>query len=349
MGKLDDATVTAEEAAELGSQIAALARAGLPLGAGLRAMAEELSRRTRAALEKIAEQVDRGVPLEQAVQAKAALLPGRLRAVVAAASQSGRLAQTLEPMLALERSGLEVRRRVWLALAYPGLLVVILIALHALFSLFVVPDLGRIFPDFGNETPAFTQVLLALYSPGASLMLIVLAGMALATGVLLAATKGRVDWSQTFLYQVPVLGPLWRFQGLASLCRVVGLLLELEIPVPEALRRTAEALREADLRKACRAVADRVERGEGLADALARSRRFPPRMEPLVRWGERTSALPEALRAAAEMFEGQVVVQGNFLETMILPLTCLLIVSQVLLFVGGLVAPLLFLITRLAG
>jgi type II secretory pathway component PulF len=348
MGTLDDATISAEQAMELGSQIAALAKAGLPLGAGLRAMAAELPRRTRAALEKMADQVDQGVPLEQALQAKAALLPGRLRAVVAAASQSGRLVQTLEPMLALERSSLEVRRRVWLALAYPSVLLVLLIGLHVLFSFFVVPEIGRILFGFNTSLPAFTQVLLALYSPGASLMLVVLAGMALATGVLLAATKDQVGGSQTFLYRVPVVGPLWRFQGLARLCRVLGLLLELEIPVAEALRQAAEATAEADLRKACRAMADRVERGEPLADALARSRRFPPRMEPLARWGERNSALPEALRAAAEMFEGQVVVQGDFLETMLLPLTCLLIVTQVLLFVAGLLVPLLILVRALA-
>ena len=349
MAKFEYGSVGAEEAAELGSRVAALAKAGLPLGAGLRAMAGELAGRSRAALAKMADRLDRGASLEEALQAEAGLLPGHLRAVVSAAARCQRLGQALDPMIAVERQRLEVRRRVWLALAYPGLLAGLMLALHAFFSLAIVPQLAQMLRGYNMDMPAFTQLVVAVYSPGCGAASLVLAGLTLALAVVLLSTRGWLDWSQTFLYRIPVVGPLWRFQGLAGACRLIGLLLELELTVPEALRRTAEALREGDLKKACRRVAERVERGEALTEAMVRSRRFPARIRPILEWGEQTSALPEAFRVAAEIFEGQVAVQGTFLETIVMPVASLAILFQILFFIIGMFAPLVAVLARLTG
>ena len=40
----------------------------------------------------------------------------------------------------------------------------------------------------------------------------------------------------------------------------------------------------------------------------------------MIQWGQRAPALPDAFRAAAEMFEGRVRAQGTLLETMLLPI-----------------------------
>ena len=40
----------------------------------------------------------------------------------------------------------------------------------------------------------------------------------------------------------------------------------------------------------------------------------------MIRWGQQAPALPDAFRAAAEMFEGRVRSQGTLLETMLLPI-----------------------------
>ena len=45
-------------------------------------------------------------------------------------------------------------------------------------------------------------------------------------------------------------------------------------------------------------------------------------MIPLIDWGQRTSALPDAFDASAEMFEGNVQTQSGLLETLLLLATC---------------------------
>ena len=67
LGKL-----SAAEAAELASGIAELTKSGLPLPEGLRALAEEWpTRRLRPVLLDLADRVEQGVPLDDAINSTA--------------------------------------------------------------------------------------------------------------------------------------------------------------------------------------------------------------------------------------------------------------------------------------
>ena len=119
--------LSAEETAELAARMADLTKAGLPLGDGLRALADELSgRRLRRVLRALADQLDAGVDLAVAVESQSGRLPTCLRGLVLAGLRSGRLAETLEEYVDLQRSQSELRRRLWLSLAYPFILLVFL-------------------------------------------------------------------------------------------------------------------------------------------------------------------------------------------------------------------------------
>ncbi len=74
------ASLSADQAAELAGQVADLAKAGLPLPAGLRAMAQEFPRgRVSQAMRAIADQLEAGRSLEDAIQSYGALLPRPVR------------------------------------------------------------------------------------------------------------------------------------------------------------------------------------------------------------------------------------------------------------------------------
>ena len=135
---------------------------------------------------------------------------------------------------------------------------------------------------------------------------------------------------------------------LAQFARLMGLLLDEQVPLPDALRLTAEGLRDADLAWGCRRVADDVENGQVLYERMAAMRQFPPSMIPLVEWGQRAPALPDGFRAAAEMFEGRVQSQGSLLEAILLPIMFLLIIAFMGMFIIAMFLPLISLIQRLS-
>ncbi len=153
--------LSAEETAELAARMADLTKAGLPLGEGLRALAGELSgRRLRRVLRALADQLDAGADLAVAVESQSARLPTCLRGLVLAGLRSGRLAETLEEYVDLQRSQSELRRRLWLSLAYPLMLLLCLTALVVVVRLYLLDEYQGIAWGFGVQLPAVSRLLM---------------------------------------------------------------------------------------------------------------------------------------------------------------------------------------------
>jgi len=165
--------------------------------------------------------------------------------------------------------------------------------------------------------------------------------------ILLVAAP-HVRWLWPALYKIPMMGPLLRWSHAAQFARLMGLLLDQQVPLPDALRLTSDGLRDADLTWGCRRVAEDVENGQMLYERMAAMRQFPPSMIPVVEWGQRAPALPDGFRAAAEMFEGRVQSQGSLIEAILLPIMLLLIIGFVGMFVTAMFLPLISLIQKLS-
>jgi type II secretory pathway component PulF len=153
---------------------------------------------------------------------------------------------------------------------------------------------------------------------------------------------------QRALYRVPFVGPIWRLRGLAEFSRLMCLLLELKVPLPQALRSAAAGVREGDLRVAARALAEVVESGVPLSEALKRFREFPATFRPLVQWGEQSAALADAFRGTAEMCHGRLRFHGLFTDAVLLPIMLLVVVFFVGCFMVAFMLPLISLIQRLS-
>jgi type II secretory pathway component PulF len=338
--------LSAEEATELAARVAELTKAGLPLGDGLRALADELSgRRLPRVLRNLAQRLDAGDDLVVALESQGRSLPAHLRGLVVAGVQSGRLSEVLEEFVDLQRSQLELRHRVWLTLAYPFILLMFM-SLLAIVSVCLTDSFAKIFHDFGTYLPVMTIVAINSARPMAWLS-VGLVGLFLAIPLLLWLAPGA-SWIWPLLYRLPMLGPLLRWNHLAQFARLMGLLLEQKVTLPDALRLSAAGLRDAGLARGCRDVADDVERGRVLGESMAARRQFPASLIPLVQWGQQTPLLADAFRAAAEMFQGRVRSQDTLLSAMLLPVVFLGIITFVGGFVIAMFLPLIAMIQKLS-
>jgi type II secretory pathway component PulF len=120
------------------------------------------------------------------------------------------------------------------------------------------------------------------------------------------------------------------------------------VPLPDALRLTASGLRDADLARGCRQVAGDVEAGRPLYESMAARRQFPASLIPMIQWGQRAPALPDAFRAAAEMFEGRVQSHGTLLEAVLLPIVFMVITGCAGVFIVAMFLPMISLVQKLS-
>ena len=153
--------LTGAEAAELSRQIAGLTSAGLPLAQGLVALGEELPRgRLRRSMNELAETLESGVPLDQAVEDQQGRIPPHLRGLVIAGVRSGRLGDLLSRFSEYVSVGTELKRRLWLSLAYPILTVSSRIALFSSSACSSSASSSAIYRDFNIPLPTITRALI---------------------------------------------------------------------------------------------------------------------------------------------------------------------------------------------
>jgi type II secretory pathway component PulF len=333
------------ESALLTAQVAELAKAGLPLAPGLRALGRELpGRRLARALADLAARLEAGQSLLSAVEAQGRAFPEHLRGLLAGAAAAGHLAETMAEFVAHEQLRRDRRRQVWLAAAYPTLLLVGLMAVMLATS-WALRDFGKMFAGFETTLPQLTLFVLWMLTYG---VWCVAGAIGLTTlGLLLAMNLRWPLWPRWLAYQFPLFGPLWQWAGVEQFSRLTALFLRQNIPLPAAFRYAAGALAAPDLAWACRRMATELDAGDSLGKCLAGQPVFPRALVVLADWSQGTVAAAQGFEAAAEMFRRRIEIQIALLETALPPCIFVLIVLSVAGVALGLLAPLVWLIRTL--
>src|SRR3954466_9501814 len=104
------AGISIEHLIALNDEIAALARAGMPLERGLMGVGGDLPGRLGRIASAIGRRMESGQTLPEALEAEGPAVPATYRAVVEAGLKSGRLAEALEGLATFARNYVELRK-----------------------------------------------------------------------------------------------------------------------------------------------------------------------------------------------------------------------------------------------
>jgi type II secretory pathway component PulF len=341
----DGGTLTATAAEEVLQRAATIASTAMPMAAGLRVAAGESdSRRVRNALLSVAADLERGRSLEECLLRRRKL-PQSFRGALAAAERSGAFSPLLVQWLADRRAARQRWRSILASLSYPALAMALSCLVFLLFAVWVVPVFGKMYDEFGMKLPRVTHMTLWAAESGSRILMSMI-GVGAVSVVVLRLVGGAAGWS-LLVTNMPLIGLPWHWTGVAEMLRMLSLLVEHRVPLPEALRLAADGTSDAYLGEQCRVLASRVEQGSSLAMALVRLRTLPLSIVPLVRWGEHHGVLADALRSAAEMIEGRLNMRTDMLVQVIPPVLLICVGATLLSMIVGLFLPMIGLIQGL--
>lgn len=296
-----------EQLIALNDEIAALARAGLPLERGLREMGRDLPGGLGRTTALLGERMSRGESLSDALAAEGPRIPKLYRAVVEAGVRAGRLPVALEGMANYARSYAESRRTIGLALWYP--LIVLALAV-ALFTLIIARVLPRFLSTFQAFRLPVTPILQLFGEAGASarywapalpvLLVLVYAGWS-RSGRAASLQPGRAGG---LLRWFPWMRSMLSHYEAANFAELLALLLEHNVPYGEAVVLCAEASGAPALAREAHALAEQVTRGESPRDAFKSRGRsgFPPLLRWLLAAGQGQGDLPSGLRHMGALY-----------------------------------------------
>ena len=112
----------------------------------------------------------------------------------------------------------------------------------------------------------------------------------------------------------------------AAYCELLALLLENNVPLPEALRLATATAGEGRLARSSASVADDLEAGRSLEEALQRAPGFPPLLLWMLRTGEQQGMLPVMVREAGLLYRNRAAGTAEWCRT-ILPIVLVAVIG----------------------
>lgn len=240
--------------------------------------------------DQFAQSLYEGIPLDEAVTLYPAVLNSDARLAVRIGVATGKLE------LALNRAQPDRSPAAWLEvlpkLIYPLVVLYIICGIVGFLSLTVVPKFKKIHNEFNIALPALTQTTLE-HSDSIEFILgvIVLLFILLSGTILLATISSRFCW------YFPLFGRYYRHEMQGRVLRALSLLLESEMPAPEALRFLADSdeLPRVVRRKLSRASVE-ISTGDLLPTVLARNQLLSRSMQPLLESAQAGNTLAWSLQ-----------------------------------------------------
>lgn len=276
--------ITTDQLVALSDQLQALVRCGVPLEPSLVHLASDLSGEDRTLVAELAEDSQSGQSLEHWLESKSSELPAVFRAIVRAGIRAGRLDAALQGFVSTIRRAADLRRAVGMALLYP-LVVVVLISLLASAILQRSAQQYQSLQQSGaieDDSPV-TRLIPILQFVGdwvwviAPLALIVALVWWLQTRRAALLQPGRyVRW----MGWLPRVGQMLRSGRLSTFSDVLGLLIQNDVPLDEALTLAADASGDQATRTEAKALRHQIQQG----GRLAFERRQNTAISPLIRW-----------------------------------------------------------------
>lgn len=345
--------ISLEQLAALNDEIASLVRAGVPLEVGLGQFGGDRRDAPERVGQWLAERLQRGQSLAEALDAQTGPFPPVYCAVVKAGLRSGRLASALEALSTYARALLDLRRRIGLALMYPVFVLLLAYGLFLVFLLEMLLRLRHLYETFRISPPQALQWTTSLRDWAAAwswippLMLLALFGYWLLTGqaglIGLRGLSRPIGW-------IPGMKSIARNYRCANFADLLAMLVDHAVPLNEAVVLAADAAGDDRLQHTARSLAQQVERGEALPMPPPRDSGFPPFLQWLLVHGQRHGSLAGSLFLAGQRYRQRAVEQIEWFKV-VFPLAAGLIIGGTVtaLYALSLFVPVATLLRSLAG
>jgi len=316
--------------------LATLLSAGFPLVAAL----ETLVVQTKApSLKKVLAKVKDLVVEGNSFAFALSQFPGAFSPLYIHMAQAGEASGTLEIILErladMMENQLDLNNRIRNALAYPLFMTLLGAAVLFFLMTVIVPNIAAVFNELGRLLPAPTRLLITVSDLIQSFWWLIL--ILIFTGIIVffrvkKSPHGR-DFLDRMILRTPLIGFLVVRLSTARFARTLGSLLENGVPMLQALNIVQKIVGYTPISNAIKAATREVEKGSGLAEAMAPHGVFPSLFMQMIKVGEQSGKLETMLKKTASIYEKEVTAQVTRMTSLLEPI--MILVMGVI--VGGIV------------
>lgn len=314
-------------------QLAALVKAGLPLGEGLRLLGSDMRRgRLANAVRRVVAAMDEGKSLPEAMAENQDAFPRDYTQLVKAGLGTNNLSQVLLNFgLHVQQMG-KLRQALRQAVAYPLAVYGALLMVWCFLGWWIVPQLAtfgiaisqqRQYDWNTNQYLPRSHWAVPLYrflhiAPFIALGITALILMAVMVIRAFNRKRGRIvlrDWAAR---RLPIFGPALRLTLVTQWCDALRVGVESSLDLPAALQLAADVVGSADLATDSATIIEQLASGQDLRHA--RYRLLPGSLPGVLELGLKQNNLPQTLAAVSEAYRRQAENRTAIIPAIMTPL-----------------------------
>lgn len=272
-------------------------------------------------LSEVATDIQAGNPISKSLEKHPDIFSDFYIGMVRSGEESGRLDETFGYLADYLDRTYEVSSKARNALIYPAFVITTFIGVMILMFTVIIPKIGTILTDSGQEIPIYTRIVLGFsnffLNYGILLIIfVVIAGFILWKWI--RTPSGRMAFSD-FKLKVPYIGDLYKKLYLSRIADNMNTMITSGIPMVRALEITSSVVGNDIYKTILLETLDAVRAGSSLSKALAVHPQIPGIMAQMVRIGEETGELGNILKTLAKFYEREVINTVDTIVSMIEP------------------------------
>jgi type IV pilus assembly protein PilC len=318
-------------------QFATMTASGMSLLRSLAILEEQTSAPAlKKALGETRADVSGGVSLSSSMAKHDRVFPRLMIAMIRAGEAGGMIDRALEQIAASLEKDTALRGKIKSALTYPAIVLAFTFVLIAGVLIFIVPIFEGMFKSLGGQLPAITQFLV-----DASHNMWWIGPLFLTVGIgssIFYKQQARTNPAfrlgvDKAKLRMPVFGSLFQKLAMSRFSRNLGLLLNVGVPVMQALSVVGETTGNEVINIAMKDVQATVRDGQPMSTAMRRHPIFPEMVTQMIEVGEESGQISQMLDKVADFYDREVDSSAESLTASIEPIMVLVMGAVV----GGMV------------
>ena len=345
--------VTTKDRIMFTRQLSTLIGAGLPLAVSLRTVSEQTqSKAMKSVVEEILASIESGKTLFDSFSQYPDIFNGVYLALIKAGEVSGTLDLALKRLADQEEKDAAMMSKIRGALVYPGIILVVIIAVLAFMMVMVVPQVKGLYEDMGEELPELTQLLVNLSDFFGNfwwLVLIILAAIIGGLWYAVKRTPGGRYIADNFKLHVPIFGGLFRKLYVSRFARTAEMMLATGVPMLESVKIAINATNNVVVEEEYSKSIEPIKGGKPLSESIKKRNYMLPLVPQMASIGEESGKIDEMLGKAAQVYENELDEQINSISTMIEPILMVIMAGLIGVVIGGTLLPIYSLVNSVAA
>nr|TDJ65135.1 MAG: type II secretion system F family protein [Pseudomonadota bacterium] len=216
--------------------------------------------------------------------------------------------------------------------------------------IYVVPQLISFLSTMGQELPLQTRALIWTSAFLVDYWYLILAAPLAAGIALWTATNSNPVFARRldgWKLQVPIIGPILKKIIVTRVCNVFSIMYSSGITVLDCIRTCEDVADNKAVQQAIRDAGRMIADGGGISASFAATKLFPPLVVRMLRVGENTGALEEALSNVNYFYTRDVRESVDRLQAMILPGITVVLGGLILWIMAAVLGPIYDLFTQI--